>query len=196
MSRELPAQPNFEYLKKEAKELLDAQRQQYPGWKLADAQHALARDYGFDSWPKLKAHVESQRLELSPLAGRWIADIARSRRNEANLFRRATLDVSVSGQTITIAHDAIDALGREDLGLNTIVADGIERVHDHGHRMTVRWADPRTLEVMTRHAELPAKGATYEVSPDGRTLIVSTVDQRLVFERSDAPPVPREPYLS
>ena len=184
MSRELPAQPNFEYLKKEAKELLDAQRQQHPGWKLADAQQALAREYGFDSWPKLKAHVESRRLDASPLSGRWIADIARSQRNEANLFRRAALDVSVSGQTVTIAHDAIDELGREDRGVNTIVADGIERTHDHGYRMTVRWADSHTLEVMTRHAELPATGATYEVSSDGRTLIVSTVDQRLVFERS------------
>ena len=32
--------------------------------KLADAQHALANDYGFPSWAKLKAHV--QTLTLSP----------------------------------------------------------------------------------------------------------------------------------
>ena len=184
MFRELPAQPNLEYLKKEAKELLEAQCQQQPGWKRADAQQARAREYGFDSWPKLKAHVESRRLASSPLAGRWIADIARSQRNEVNLFRRAALDVSVSGQTVTIAHDAIDELGREDRGVNTIVTDGIERTHEHGYRMAVKWTDSHTLEVMTRHAELPAHGATYEVSRDGRTLTVSTIDQRLVFDRA------------
>ena len=183
MSRELPARPNLEYLKNEAKELLAARRPQHPAWKLADAQHALAREYGFESWPKLKVHVESQRLESSPLAGRWIADTARSKRNEANRFRRATLDVSVSNLTITFVHDAIDELGREDRDVNTVVADGIERGNDHGYRMAVRWVDPRTLEVMTRHGELPAKGATYEVSLDGGTLIVSTLDHRLVFVR-------------
>ena len=183
MSRELSDQPNLEYLKNEAKELLAARRPQHPGWKLADAQHALAREYGFESWPKLKVHVESRRLESNPLAGRWIADTPRSQKNEANRFRRATLDVSVSNLTVTFSHDAIDELGRVDQGVNTVVADGIERVNDHGYRMAVRWADARTLEVMTRHAGLPAKGATYEVSPDGGTLIVSTIDQRLVFVR-------------
>ena len=32
---------------------------------LADALHALARDYGFASWPKLKAHVESGFSRIS-----------------------------------------------------------------------------------------------------------------------------------
>ena len=30
-----------------------------PSVNLAAAQHALARDYGFESWPKLVHHVES-----------------------------------------------------------------------------------------------------------------------------------------
>lgn len=60
MSRQLPDQPNLEYLKKEAKELL---RQMQPG-KLADAQHALANEYGFATWAKLKEHVLS--LGLTP----------------------------------------------------------------------------------------------------------------------------------
>jgi hypothetical protein len=182
MSRHLPASPNFEYLKKAAKELLHARRSEHPEWRLADAQHALAREYGFESWPKLKAHLESL-TQSSPLAGRWVADLSKSKRNEANLFRRATIDVSVAGSRVTIAHDAIDEFGREDTGINTLDADGMERVHAHGYRLTVRWAGSHVLEVMTTHAGLPAKGATYEVSPDGRTLTVSTIDQRIVFER-------------
>jgi hypothetical protein len=51
----LPDRPNLRHLKDQAKDL----------WKaggaasLADAQFHIARLYGFASWPKLKAHVES-----------------------------------------------------------------------------------------------------------------------------------------
>ena len=51
----LPARPSLEQLRKQAKERLDTM----PGAKLADAQFALARDYGFDSWPKLARHVDA-----------------------------------------------------------------------------------------------------------------------------------------
>jgi ankyrin repeat protein len=60
MSRQLPEKPNLEYLRKQAKELLRSMRQ----GKLADAQLALAREYGFPTWAELKAHV--QVLGLSP----------------------------------------------------------------------------------------------------------------------------------
>src|SRR6516165_9549200 len=80
MSRELPAKPNLEHLKKQAKQLLHDFEQSRPDAverfrtfgssstaataKLADAQHVVARDYGFASWPKLKEHVDS--LTLTP----------------------------------------------------------------------------------------------------------------------------------
>lgn len=60
MSRKLPENPNLQHLKKQAKELLRSSGQ----GKLADAQHALANEYGFATWAKLKSHVES--LGLSP----------------------------------------------------------------------------------------------------------------------------------
>lgn len=74
MSRTLPERANLEFLTKQAKDLLqDAKagdaiaRERLRAWgpsgaseppKLADCQHALAREYGFASWPKLRAHVE------------------------------------------------------------------------------------------------------------------------------------------
>jgi ankyrin repeat protein len=82
MSRELPSKPNLEYLRKQAKELLHGFQQgdtaaierfrsltslsasESP--KLADAQHVIAHDYGFASWPRLKEHVESVTLVLDP----------------------------------------------------------------------------------------------------------------------------------
>ncbi|MEP6574460.1 MAG: ankyrin repeat domain-containing protein [Gemmatimonadota bacterium] len=75
MSRTLPERANLEFLSKQSKDLLldvkagDAiARDRLRTWgpldatdrpKLADCQHALAREYGFASWPKLRAHVEA-----------------------------------------------------------------------------------------------------------------------------------------
>jgi ankyrin repeat protein len=68
---ELPPNPNLEYLKKQAKALLHDLRQKEPqavekfgtlqlksAPKLSEAQRLIAREYGFDSWSKLKKHVE------------------------------------------------------------------------------------------------------------------------------------------
>ncbi len=54
-SRPLPERPNLRHLKDQAKDLLKS-----GGAKsVTDAQFQIARLYGFASWPKLKAHVES-----------------------------------------------------------------------------------------------------------------------------------------
>jgi ankyrin repeat protein len=53
--RPLPDRPNLRHLKDEAKDLLKAGDAE----SLTDAQFQIARLYGFASWPKLKAHVES-----------------------------------------------------------------------------------------------------------------------------------------
>src|SRR5262249_51795995 len=59
MSRHLPARPSLEFLKKQAKDRLRELRQQDQDSKLADAQHAIAREYGFANWPSLSAHIEA-----------------------------------------------------------------------------------------------------------------------------------------
>ena len=80
-ARTLPVVPNLEQQKKQARELLDAARAgdaqalgrlrtHHPrgaaladtpdrAFKLTEAQLVIAREYGFASWPKLKAHIES-----------------------------------------------------------------------------------------------------------------------------------------
>src|SRR6266853_565466 len=54
-SRALPDRPNLQHLKDQAKDLLKAGQAD----SLTDAQFRIARLYGFSSWPKLKAHVDS-----------------------------------------------------------------------------------------------------------------------------------------
>src|SRR5690606_8586330 len=54
----LPPRPNLEWLRKAAKKKLAQLRRTQPDAKLADAQLAVAREHGFPSWRKLKAHVD------------------------------------------------------------------------------------------------------------------------------------------
>ena len=77
-TRRLPKQPNLEQLRKQAKELLEKYRagdsaavaevQQFErranpsAFALNDAQRVLARAYGYESWPKLKAFVDGANI--------------------------------------------------------------------------------------------------------------------------------------
>ena len=54
-SRPLPDRPNLRHLKDQAKDLLKAGA----AGSITDAQFKIARLYGFASWPKLKAHIDS-----------------------------------------------------------------------------------------------------------------------------------------
>jgi ankyrin repeat protein len=60
MAQALPPRPNLEWLRKTAKQKLGELRLREPGSKLANAQLALAREYGFSSWRALKSHVDAQ----------------------------------------------------------------------------------------------------------------------------------------
>ena len=78
-TRRLPAQPSIEQLKKQAKELLEQYRAGNPdaasevnrferdpdpaAFSLTDAQRVLARTYGYESWPKLKAFVDGANIQ-------------------------------------------------------------------------------------------------------------------------------------
>ncbi len=53
--RSLPERPNLRHLKDQAKNVLKAGGAE----SLTQAQHQVARLYGFANWPKLKAHVQS-----------------------------------------------------------------------------------------------------------------------------------------
>lgn len=64
MSKQLPKQPSLEHLKNEAKAHLRLAKQGDPNAKLVNSQLAVARDYGFASWAKLKRFVEGYADEV------------------------------------------------------------------------------------------------------------------------------------
>jgi hypothetical protein len=189
MSRQLPPRPNLEYLKKQAKELLDEWQRENPSAQLADAQHALAREYGFASWPALKAGVEDQLAAVAKgttlFAGEWRADVARSQRHPLHPFHSATIVFEVDGQDLRMTDLVVDAHGREERHVNTIRVDGRERAPEPRRGYTVRasWRDPYSFEAVGLEDGQTIGGATYAVSPDGRTLTISADQQLIVLER-------------
>src|SRR5882724_2422895 len=91
-SKSLPSRPSLDHLKYQAKDLLNGHRarkleaftrirQSHPKFagrgdheiqvarlSLSDAQLVVAREYGFQSWAKLKRHVESLNRSNAPVA--------------------------------------------------------------------------------------------------------------------------------
>jgi hypothetical protein len=170
MPRRLPDHPNLDHLKKQAKDLLVELRRRTPAMQLADAQHALAREFGFASWTKLKTHVEST---TSALAGRWSANLQKSRPHPLNPFRMATLEISLAGNRATFAFASVDPRGEEQRGEPTIVIDGHHHAMDHGIGYVAKWLGPRVLEVTATKDGHPTGRGLYEVSANGRALTVS-----------------------
>jgi DNA-binding NtrC family response regulator len=117
MSKHFPAQPSLRQLKSQAKDLkkacdsggdpqsLQRFRQYHPqhahssdadivgaGLSLQDAQLVLAREYGFDSWPKLSAAI-GNGPRRSPAAEAIIGSGEAAQRIRSELVRAATTDV-------------------------------------------------------------------------------------------------------
>jgi ankyrin repeat protein len=82
MPKELPASPNLEHLKKQAKALLrDFQSKNAKAVKkfsalklkavpkLSHAQQLIAQEYGFDSWMKLKKHIAEGAAAMNEAVG-------------------------------------------------------------------------------------------------------------------------------
>ena len=81
----------------------------------------------------------------------------------------------------------VDANGQPSGSTMAMDADGEPHMPDRGspaHALVARWLDARTLEALdTTKDGTEAGRGRYEVSPDGHTLLVTTAEQRLVFNR-------------
>ena len=113
MSKALPSRPSLEQLKKQAKNLLQSLRSGEPEaaqrvrevhprmaklsgsewarvtFSLADAQVTLAREYGFRSWAKLKAHVEMLAASQDPAPALQAAILADNTARAAELLEKS-----------------------------------------------------------------------------------------------------------
>jgi ankyrin repeat protein len=117
--RALPARPSLEHLKNEAKQRLKALRVQNPQAKLTSAQLDVAREYGFASWRKLRAHIDT--FAAAQMDHGQVFDAART--GEIEVVRRAfeagfdPATTDRDGKTVhqiakTKGHQAIELLAR------------------------------------------------------------------------------------
>jgi ankyrin repeat protein len=83
LSRALPERPNLDHLKNEAKALHKALRERDPSVKLTDAQRQLAREYGFPTWAKLRAHVAQARSSDADIVAAFLNAVDQQDRQTA-----------------------------------------------------------------------------------------------------------------
>lgn len=210
MPQQLPPRPNLDHLKKQAKDVLRLFRRCDPQWRLADAQHAIARGYGFRSWPALKLHVEAVRHQRPPvaprsepelaarvepnrdnpsghfLAGTWISSPTNSPPGNSQLQNDGiVLEFEVTADDIQLTQVGTDAAGHQVAMKMSICADGQEHPVPFGDGVVLQaqFTGARVLETAIKSGEGTLWMARYEVSPDRRSLVVSGGDQLLVFER-------------
>jgi hypothetical protein len=192
MSRHLPPRPNLEFLRNQAKERLPSLQQQNGSARLADAQHAIALEYGFTNWASLKAHVDALILR-SPFAGTWSIVQSTSDQRPDHPFERATLEFDVRAEAVTITDVVVDASGREERGVHAIHADGKPHASEHGYALTAKWHGAYVLEIVTQRDGHDMSRMIYEVTRDLDTLTLSataaahagypSVEQFSVFNR-------------
>ena len=204
MSRRLPSAPNLDHLKKQAKDVLRIARHRRPQWRLADAQHALARGYGFTTWPDLKLHVESitrgsgarpsvhrepsartNNRSSHPIAGTWVTAGRLGDENEAPHASTTVVNFELMDEALVLTQIGSDGAGDDVAMKVTIHVDGVDHAVPFGDSVTLRasWIDGQTLETVASRGKQTTWRATYGVSPDGQSLVVSSAERIVRFER-------------
>lgn len=152
MSRTLPDRASLEFLTKQAKDFLrdvkagDAiARERLRAWgpaepsdppRLADCQHALAREYGFASWPKLKAHLDALEATdpmealAAALKSREAAAVAETLRRFPAVRHR--LDEPIPGGAFG-ATPLIVAVEQGDRAMVTALLDAGANINQRSH---------------------------------------------------------------
>ena len=147
--RALPDSPNLEWLRKQAKRRLESIRADDPAATLAQAQFAIAREYGFTSWRALKAHLDGLGVDGQLIAAARAGDVdvltrlldahpqrvqLRDRPYEWTLLHHAAFAGRLSAVALLVAR-GLDVNGRER-GDNTYP---IHWAAVAGHRPVVTW---------------------------------------------------------
>ena len=163
----LPARPSLEFLKKLAKQQVVALRRQGKTASLSAAQLTLARKYGFPSWRKLKAHVESLKQAAAAVEAVSSGDTKSLKRL---LSQNSSLANARVDNERTLLHVATDWPGHFPNNMETIaalVASGadVNAAFAGRHSETpLHWAastnDVRAINVLLDHgANIEARGS-------------------------------------
>lgn len=167
-ARVLPARPDLRFLKDEAK------RRKRDGefGSLARAQFAVAREYGFASWPRLATYVRTRRLSIAGRAAALVnaacsSDVRTARTllaAEPDLARHDLATACVTGEAETV--DRILA-GRPDAATRPTAPQGVPPILYACFTRLLR-ADPnRAAGIREAVRLLLAAGADPNTTVDG-----------------------------
>jgi len=124
-------------------------------------------------------------------AGTWAADLSRSKQNMEMPLRSVVIEVSIAGDTVSIADHHVYASGKEQKGTHTFLADGEERPFDApalgtGVTLVATWTKPNVLDTVVSKDGKEVSRVIYEVSADGKTMTATRTGayaQSVVFDR-------------
>src|ERR1035438_7466153 len=138
--RPLPERPNLRHLKDQAKDLLKAGTAE----SLTEAQFKIARLYGFASWPKLKAHVDSieEIGQLKQAIDRNDFERVRQLMTRNPALHRAPLGYNKNGPLTWVAECRVpwEPPGPERLAMARWMIDNGSDVHQGGDGPLMRAA--------------------------------------------------------
>jgi ankyrin repeat protein len=106
--RSLPSRPDLRHLRQEAKRRRKSG--EFPS--IALAQLAVAREYGFRSWPLLKFHVEAVTLEVSERASALIASATSADLRRARALLQADPGLARHDLACACATGEVEAVSR------------------------------------------------------------------------------------
>lgn len=124
-TRILPARPNLDHLKHEARALQKAFARADPravqrvhvvlpgasALKLTEAQRVVAREYGFPTWPRLRAHVEEVR-GVEHAVDSFLAALGRQNTQHATAILRAQPGIAAASLHVAAALGRVDDVRR------------------------------------------------------------------------------------
>jgi hypothetical protein len=97
----------------------------------------------------------------------------------------AVVEFDLADGALILTQIAADAAGRNTATKMAIQADGLDHPIQFGEELTLQatWSGARTLKTVVKQRDRIVATGTYEVAADGQSLVVSTPERRIVFER-------------
>jgi hypothetical protein len=120
-----------------------------------------------------------------PIAGTWATRSSARAGDARTPVGDMVVEFELIDDTVMLTQIAVNPAGRQSAIKTAIQIDGQDHPIQFGHQLVVqaKWSGPRTLEVMFKHRGTIVSTWTYEVSADGESLVVSTTDEVVIFER-------------
>jgi hypothetical protein len=136
----------------------------------------------------------SGHAQNHPFAGRWVADMSKSKPHPDYPLTAVTVDISVAGDMVTIADTHVDGSGKETQGTHSFRADGREHPFEApaigpGVALKATWVSPRVLETIVKKDGQELTRVVYEVSADGTVMTATRTGlmaQMAYFRRASA----------